>query len=34
MTIPQTPVFDGISVEECRRIYDCFGVQELSLIHI
>ena len=28
MTIPQTPVFDGISVEECRRIYDCFGVQE------
>ena len=28
MTIPQTPVFDGISVEECRRIYDCFGVHE------
>ena len=28
MTSPQTPVFDGISVEECRRIYDCFGVQE------
>lgn len=28
MTVPQTPVFDGISVEECRRIYDCFGVQE------
>ena len=28
MTIPQTPVFDGISVEDCRRIYDCFGVQE------
>ena len=28
MTIPQTPVFDGIAVEECRRIYDCFGVQE------
>ena len=28
MTIPQTPVFDGISPEECRRIYECFGVQE------
>ena len=28
MTIPQTPVFDGISAEECRRIYECFGVQE------
>ena len=28
MTIPQTPVFDGISEEECRRIYECFGVQE------
>ena len=28
MTIPQTPVFDGISAEECRRIYECFGVRE------
>ena len=28
MTIPQTPVFEGITAEECRRIYECFGVQE------
>lgn len=28
MTIPQTPVFEGITEEECRRIYECFGVQE------
>lgn len=30
MTIPQTPVFEGITAEECRRIYECFGVQERS----
>ena len=28
MTIPQTPVFEGITAEECRRIYECFGVRE------
>ena len=28
MTIPQTHVFEGITAEECRRIYECFGVRE------
>ena len=28
MKIPQTPIFEGISREECAQMFTCFGVRE------